>query len=452
MQGHERIDKRIDFAAPDPVERGVYAFEYVTDKFAFGARLEIRVADNPVERVEKDGIVALDEAGLGDAELGRNVAVVHRERSLEELSCLGWESLLHAGVADHRQHVGIVEFGGIFFYQRFNIYHCVVIPSVQQQQSGEVGTVPHVGRVERCCLFKEGNGAASSLLFKFALCKIINDGGVCRVGGVKYIEFGNSLVYVSGRILHDRIDEAVVIGSVLCKQGKTTQQNGKYCCNFTHTDTKLSYFGYFRIIYKVAMQLFGKKLHLVTKDELGDNSVALDVARSAISGDRRAQKSIYDYLSGKMYAVCLRYMGDRDVAEDVLQDGFVNLFTKLDSYSGDGSFEGWARKIFVNTALMSLRKKDVLKESQDVEEARGLAGGDASAIQQLGYKEILDMIGTLPAGFRTVFNLYVMEGHSHKEIAQMLDISEVTSRSQLQRARTMLQAKIKSNTDAGRKK
>ena len=200
------------------------------------------------------------------------------------------------------------------------------------------------------------------------------------------------------------------------------------------------------------MQLFGKKLHLVTKDELGDNSVALDVARSAISGDRRAQKSIYDYLSGKMYAVCLRYMGDRDVAEDVLQDGFVNLFTKLDSYSGDGSFEGWARKIFVNTALMSLRKKDVLKESQDVEEARGLAGGDASAIQQLGYKEILDMIGTLPAGFRTVLNLYVMEGHSHKEIAQMLDISEVTSRSQLQRARTMLQAKIKSNTDAGRKK
>ena len=71
MQGHERIDKRIDFAAPDPVERGVYAFEYVTDKFAFGARLEIRVADNPVERVEKDGIVALDEAGLGDTELGR---------------------------------------------------------------------------------------------------------------------------------------------------------------------------------------------------------------------------------------------------------------------------------------------------------------------------------------------------------------------------------------------
>ena len=192
------------------------------------------------------------------------------------------------------------------------------------------------------------------------------------------------------------------------------------------------------------MQLFGNKKHLDTREA--------DWIEGAKRGERRSQKAIYDMLSAKMMAVCMRYMGDKDSAEDVLQDGFVTLFSKIDSYSGAGSFEGWARKIFVNTALMSLRKKDVLKESQDVEEARGLAGGDASAIQQLGYKEILDMIGTLPAGFRTVFNLYVMEGHSHKEIAQMLDISEVTSRSQLQRARTMLQAKIKSNTDAGRKK
>ena len=150
------------------------------------------------------------------------------------------------------------------------------------------------------------------------------------------------------------------------------------------------------------MQLFGGKSHL---------NDWLDKAKA---GDRRAQKAIYDLLAPKIFAVCLRYMGNREQAEDVLQDGFVDLFSKLGSYLGEGSFEGWARKIFVNTALMSLRKKDVLKESQDVEEARGLAGGDASAIQQLGYKEILDMIGTLPAGFRTVFNLYVMEGHSHK--------------------------------------
>ena len=83
--------------------------------------------------------------------------------------------------------------------------------------------------------------------------------------------------------------------------------------------------------------------------------------RLSQKGDPGAQKALYDWLSPKMFAVCLRYMGDRMAAEDVLQDGFVTLFSKLDSYSGVGSFEGWARKIFVNTALMSLRKSDVLK-------------------------------------------------------------------------------------------
>lgn len=190
------------------------------------------------------------------------------------------------------------------------------------------------------------------------------------------------------------------------------------------------------------MQLFGKKLHLVTRDVLGDESAALELATKAASGDRRAQKDIYDALSGKMYAVCLRYMGDKESASDVLQDGFISLFTKLDSYSGEGSFEGWARKIFVNTALMSLRKRDILKQSEDVDAARGIAGNDPSALQKIGYKELMDMIGELPAGFRTVFNLYVLEGYSHKEIAEMLGISEVTSRSQLQRARVMLQTRI----------
>ena len=93
------------------------------------------------------------------------------------------------------------------------------------------------------------------------------------------------------------------------------------------------------------MQLFETKRHLEDW---------IDLAKQ---GDRRAQKAIYDSLSGKMFAVCLRYMGDRETAEDVLQDGFVSLFAKLDSFNGDGSFEGWARKIFVNTALMSLRKR-----------------------------------------------------------------------------------------------
>ena len=134
-------------------------------------------------------------------------------------------------------------------------------------------------------------------------------------------------------------------------------------------------------------------------------------------------------------------------AEDVLQDGFVTLFSKLDSFSGIGSFEGWARKIFVNTALMSLRKSDILKEREDIADARSLVGEQSSAIQDLGYKELLRLIGELPPGFRTVFNMYVLEGYSHKEIGEALGITENTSRSQLQRARTLLQSKIRDLTD-----
>lgn len=183
------------------------------------------------------------------------------------------------------------------------------------------------------------------------------------------------------------------------------------------------------------MQLFGNKKHL-------DTDVSSQVA-SAIKGDKRAQKAIFDSLSGKMFAVCLRYMGDRDSAEDVLQDGFVTLFTKLDTYSGEGSFEGWARKIFVNTALMSLRRRDVLRQSDDVDAAWDVKADDPSPTQQIGYEELLRLISSLPPGFRTVFNMYVIEGYSHKEIGENLGISEATSRSQLQRARTMLQNKIK---------
>ena len=160
-------------------------------------------------------------------------------------------------------------------------------------------------------------------------------------------------------------------------------------------------------------------------------------------GDRTAQKALFDNLSPKMYSICLRYMGDRESAADVLQDGFVTLFSKLDSYSGEGSFEGWARKIFVNTALMTLRKRDILKQSEDIDTAYSISSDGASAIQDIGYRELMAMIASLPTGFRTVFNMFAVEGYSHKEIAEALGITEATSRSQLQRARVMLQNKIK---------
>lgn len=162
-----------------------------------------------------------------------------------------------------------------------------------------------------------------------------------------------------------------------------------------------------------------------------------------MKGDRVAQKVLYDRLAPRMFPLCIRYVGDRTLAEDILQDGFVTLFTHLGSYKGDGSFEGWARRIFVTTALMYLRKKDALKMSDDLEAARGLKTDTASQVQNIGYKELMKLIMTLPPGFRAVFNMYAIEGYSHKEISEMLGISETTSRTQLSRARTWLQEKIK---------
>lgn len=169
----------------------------------------------------------------------------------------------------------------------------------------------------------------------------------------------------------------------------------------------------------------------------------LQLIQSCIDGDRASQKVLYDRLAPRMFPICIRYIGDRTQAEDVLQDGFITLFTKLKDYKGEGSFEGWARRIFVTTALMSLRKKDALKMSEELDFARGLKAETVSQTQNLGYKELMELVMSLPPGFRTVFNMYSIEGYSHKEIGQMLGISETTSRTQLSRARIWLQNKIK---------
>lgn len=192
------------------------------------------------------------------------------------------------------------------------------------------------------------------------------------------------------------------------------------------------------------MQRFGEKLHLNNRENRSKEAASEpEILQACRRGDRKAQKQLYDRLAPKMMAVCLRYMGTRDDAEDILQEGFITLFSRLDSYSGEGSFEGWARKIFVNTALMNLRKKDALKMSEDLETAWNVSSDGVSQIQSAGYHELLKLIASLPTGYRTVFNLFVVEGYSHKEIAQALGITEATSRSQLQRARVMLQDKIK---------
>ena len=171
---------------------------------------------------------------------------------------------------------------------------------------------------------------------------------------------------------------------------------------------------------------------------------------SCKKGDRASQKVLYDSLAPKMFSICIRYIGDRTTAQDVLQDGFVTLFSKLDSFKGEGSFEGWARRIFVTTALMELRKKDALKMSEELEVVRGVKAETVGQLENISYRELMSLVTSLPSGFRTVFNLYAIEGYSHKEISQMLEITETTSRTQLRRARLWLQDKIKSLKDAGK--
>ena len=194
------------------------------------------------------------------------------------------------------------------------------------------------------------------------------------------------------------------------------------------------------------MKHFIHNLHLITWTTTEDPPAggALEqLVPACRSGDRKAQKRLFDALAPKMMVLCLRYVGERATAEDVLQDGFVSLFSRLDSYSGAGSFEGWARRIFVNTALMHLRKTDALKLSDAIGEARSLSTEEATPVQKIGYRELMALIARLPADARTIFNMYVIEGYSHKEIAQTRGLNEATSRSKLQRARLRLQEMIK---------
>jgi len=161
--------------------------------------------------------------------------------------------------------------------------------------------------------------------------------------------------------------------------------------------------------------------------------------------DAKAQRALYELLAPQMLAVCQRYLKDREAAKDVVQDGFVTLFEKISSFRGEGSFEGWARRLFVNTALMQLRRSDALRFSDSIEDSPVMQMTQCTTLEKIRADEIFQLVESMPAGYRTVFNLYVIEGYSHEEIAAMLSISEGGSRAQLSRARAWLQSKIKAN-------
>lgn len=160
--------------------------------------------------------------------------------------------------------------------------------------------------------------------------------------------------------------------------------------------------------------------------------------KECLSGRPSAQKTLYERFSRKMMGVCIRYSSSYEEAQDVLQDGFVKVFEKLGTYSGNGSFEGWVRRIMVNTALDSWRKNKQEREMQDIEEVGyGLSSGE-DIVSNITAEDLLAILQTIPSGYRMVFNLYVIEGYSHKEIGEMLNITESTSKSQFSRARSYL--------------
>lgn len=158
-------------------------------------------------------------------------------------------------------------------------------------------------------------------------------------------------------------------------------------------------------------------------------------------GKASAQRDLYDRLAPKMLGVCMRYIKDREEAEHVMIGGFVKVFSKVDQFKREGSFEGWVRRIVVNDCLMYIRKHRNMSLEMDFESSSDSL--DLSVMEDtLNAEDLLKLINELPVGYRTVFNLYAIEGYSHQEIAQQLEISENTSKSQLSRARKWLQTKL----------
>lgn len=181
--------------------------------------------------------------------------------------------------------------------------------------------------------------------------------------------------------------------------------------------------------------------------------------KACLKGDRRAQKELYERFERKMFGVCLMYASEKNMAEDFLQEGFIRVFMKLDSYKAVGSLEGWIRRIIINTSLELLRKKDILRHTVEIDDFNDYDSTKPDSLysylvdenfnddndgifNQISSEILTSTIQEMPVGFRTVFNLYVMEEYSHREIGQMLDISEGTSKSQYARARVWLQKRL----------
>ncbi len=160
------------------------------------------------------------------------------------------------------------------------------------------------------------------------------------------------------------------------------------------------------------------------------------------AGERKAQELLYKQFASKMLGVCMRYAVDKMEAEDMLQNGFMKVFKKLDDYRGDGAFEGWVRRIMVHSSIEYYRKHHKMIQVMDVTEMSREPSVNPAAMANMGVKDLMSIIQQLSPGYRMVFNLYAIDGYSHKEIAEIVGITEGASKSQLSRARTILKEQV----------
>ena len=169
-----------------------------------------------------------------------------------------------------------------------------------------------------------------------------------------------------------------------------------------------------------------------------------EIISGCLLQERKSQKALYDRYSPVMYAICLRYTHQRDNALDVLQEGFIKVFAKIGDFKGEGSFDGWMKRIFIHTAINYYHKVKNLSEYFIDDDEYDINFTEVTdAIGKMAEKELLKLISELPDGYRMVFNLYIIEGYDHEEIGKLLGISAGTSRSQLVKARKQLKERMK---------
>ena|ERR1700722_7067825 len=174
-----------------------------------------------------------------------------------------------------------------------------------------------------------------------------------------------------------------------------------------------------------------------------ENKYSIDeLVKCCKAGERKAQEMLYKQFASKMLGVCNRYATDRMEAEDMMQNGFIRVFQKIADFSGEGSFEGWMRRIMVHSSIEYYRKHNKMMQLVDLGEAGAESSSNPLATATLAASDLLLLIKQLSPGYRIVFNLYAIEGYSHREIAAIVGITEGASKSQLSRARSILREQV----------